>query len=67
MSFKKVAFQIIKNRLMKKAQLLGIARHLLTIIGGGLVSKGVVEANIAEELIGVGMSIVGIVWSVKNK
>lgn len=52
---------------MKKAQLLGIARHVLTIVGGGLVSKGVVEANIAEELIGVGMSIVGIFWSIKNK
>ena len=66
MSFKKVAFKIIKNRLMKKAQLLGIARHLLTILGGRRVSKGFLEANIAEKLISAFMSIVGIVWSVRN-
>jgi hypothetical protein len=46
----------------------GIARHLLTSVGGVLVAKGVVDAGQLEVLAGAGAILVGIVWSYfKNK
>lgn len=47
--------------------LMGIARHLLTLAGGYLVAKGTIDAAAAETLVGAGVSIVGVVWSVLDK
>ena len=56
-----------KIGIMKKEQVFGLARHAFTIIGGALVTKGLVDDAVATELVGIGMSIVGIIWSMKSK
>ena len=50
-----------------KDQLLGLVRHVLTFVGGIIVAKGVVEANISEEIIGGLMTVIGGLWSVISK
>ena len=52
---------------MKKDQLNGLIRHALTIVGGALVAKGVLEEEIMLDCVGIAMSIVGVVWSIKSK
>jgi hypothetical protein len=52
---------------MMTAAVLGIARHLLTLLGGFLVARGTLDAAAAETLIGAGVSIVGVGWSVLEK
>ena len=56
-----------KIGIMKKEQVFGIVRHALTIIGGALVTKGVIDDAVATELVGCGMSIAGLLWSLKSK
>ncbi len=54
---------------MKKEQLLGIVRHVLTFVGGILVAKGLATESLSQELIGTTMTLVGGIWSIieKNK
>jgi hypothetical protein len=52
---------------MEKDQINGLIRHALTIVGGALVAKGVIEEEIMMDCVGIAMSIVGVVWSVKAK
>lgn len=52
---------------MFNTAILGIARHLLTIAGGYLVAQGALDAAAAETLIGAGVAIVGVAWSVLEK
>ena len=52
---------------MKQNELLGLIRHALTFVGGIIVAKGVVDANLSEELIGGVMTVFGAVWSIVNK
>jgi len=52
---------------MKKEQLFGLARHLLTILGGAAVAKGYMDEEITQEVIGVILTIFGIAWSIKSK
>lgn len=52
---------------MEKEQLFGLMRHALTIAGGALVTKGVIDEGMAAELVGIAMSIVGVVWSFTSK
>jgi hypothetical protein len=54
---------------MKKEQLLGIIRHVLTFAGGVLVAKGLATESLSQELIGAAMTLVGGIWSIieKNK
>lgn len=47
--------------------ILGIARHLLTLGAGALVTYGVIDGGDAETLVGAGVAIVGVVWSVYEK
>lgn len=47
--------------------ILGIARHLLTIGGGYLIAQGAVDAAQVETLVGAGVAIVGVVWSIIEK
>lgn len=44
-----------------------LARHALTAGGGYLVSKGLIDTGQAEILIGAGLAITGIAWSVIEK
>jgi len=52
---------------MEKEQLFGLIRHALTIGGGALVAKGIVEEGVAAEMVGIAMSILGVVWSFTSK
>ena len=50
-----------------KDQLLGLIRHVLTFIGGIIVAKGVLDADLSQEIIGGLMTVVGGLWSVVSK
>jgi hypothetical protein len=52
---------------MTKEKILGIARHVLTFVGGILITKGVVEEPIVNEVIGTIVTVIGTVWSVITK
>jgi hypothetical protein len=52
---------------MFSTAIMGIARHILTLAGGYLVAKGTIDAAAMETLVGAGVSIVGVVWSVIDK
>ena len=52
---------------MKKELTLGIIRHALTFVGGVLVMKGIIDAEIVAEISGAAMTLVGGVWSIWDK
>ena len=52
---------------MSKEKLLGIVRHILTFVGGGLVLLGYTDDAMIQELIGGTIALVGTVWSILNK
>jgi hypothetical protein len=52
---------------MKKEQILGIARHALTFIGGILVTKGLFDEATWAELSGTAITLAGLIWSVIAK
>jgi hypothetical protein len=54
---------------MNKEQVLGIARHILTAVGGVFVSKGTVDGSELEVIVGAVVALAGVIWSVvaKNK
>lgn len=47
---------------MKKDQVLGLLRHILTIAGGALAASGG-DASLINETTGVLLAVVGIAWS----
>jgi hypothetical protein len=52
---------------MKKEQILGVARHVLTFVGGFLVVKGVIDESVLNELIGGTIALAGTIWSIVDK
>lgn len=52
---------------MTKPMIEGLVRHIFTIAGGALVSRGVIDAEIASQIVGVGVTITGIAWSFWDK
>jgi hypothetical protein len=52
---------------MTREQILGIARHLLTTVGGALVAKGVLDDATLTEVVGAVIAVAGAVWSVLSK
>lgn len=52
---------------MNQEQILGIVRHVLTILGGVLVSKGDLEAGQVELLTGAVVTVLGVAWSIYAK
>jgi hypothetical protein len=52
---------------MNKEQVLGIVRHALTFVGGLLVTKGLIDANMVQEVMGALVTLIGSVWSVVAK
>ena len=52
---------------LSKEQILGIARHTLTFVGGILVMKGIIDEATVTEIIGGVMTLTGTIWSVINK
>lgn len=49
---------------MSKEQVLGIVRHGLTFVGGLLVTKGLMDVDMVQEVMGAVITLVGAVWSV---
>lgn len=52
---------------LTKEQILGIARHALTFVGGILIMKGLVDEATATEIIGGLITLAGTIWSVIDK
>jgi hypothetical protein len=54
---------------MSKEQIFGVARHVLTFLGGFLVVKGYLDESLLNELIGGALALAGTIWSIvaKNK
>lgn len=52
---------------MKKEQALGIVRHTLTFLGGLLITKGLVDESMVQELSGAILTLVGGIWSIVVK
>lgn len=52
---------------MKKEQILGVARHVLTFVGGFLVVRGAIDESVLNELIGGTIALAGTIWSIVDK
>lgn len=52
---------------MNKEQVLGIVRHLLTFVGGIVITKGLLDEALYTELVGGVMTLVGTIWSIVSK
>ena len=52
---------------MKKYQVLGIIRHILTFAGGFVVAKGFADDALVQEAIGGLVTIIGAIWSITAK
>lgn len=52
---------------MSKEQVLGMVRHGLTFLGGLLVTKGLMDAGMVQEVLGAVMTLVGAAWSITSK
>ena len=55
------------NDNMNTDSILGLIRHILTFGGGYAVANGLADEATIEQLVGAIVTIIGIVWSVKNK
>jgi hypothetical protein len=53
--------------MITRDQIESLVRHGLTITAGILVAKGFIDESIVPEIIGLGLTIVAIVWSFKSK
>jgi hypothetical protein len=52
---------------MSKDQIFGVARHVLTFLGGFLVVKGYLDESLLSELVGGIIALAGTIWSVVDK
>lgn len=52
---------------MNKLQILGVARHILTFLGGILIVKGTIDESTVNEIVGSIITLAGLIWSVTDK
>jgi len=52
---------------MNKEQIMGLIRHVLTFVGGVIITKGLASDAMTSELIGGIMTVVGATWSILSK
>jgi hypothetical protein len=52
---------------MNQDQKLGVIRHVLTFVGGILLTKGLVDESLMTDLVASIMVIIGGVWSITSK
>jgi hypothetical protein len=52
---------------LTKEQILGIARHALTFVGGILLMKGLLDETIWAEISGGVIALTGAIWSIIAK
>jgi hypothetical protein len=55
------------NDNMNAASILGLIRHLLTFGGGYAVANGIADEATIEQLVGGIVTVLGIIWSIKQK
>jgi len=44
-----------------------VIRHVLTFVGGALVTYGFIDSTIATEITGASLTLVGAIWSIVTK
>ena len=54
-------------KVMNQDQKLGVIRHVLTFVGGILLTKGLVDESLMTDLVASIMVIIGGVWSITSK
>ena len=52
---------------MTKDMWLGLARHILTLVGGVFVAKGAIDADTLNTAVGAAVALGGAAWSVAEK
>lgn len=52
---------------MNKNQVMGLIRHLLTFVGGILITQGVLDEGMYTEISGAAMTLIGSIWSIVEK
>lgn len=52
---------------MKQTELLGLIRHALTFVGGIIVTKGLIDESLFQEVLGGIMTLLGAGWSIWQK
>lgn len=52
---------------MKREQVLGVIRHVLTFLGGIGVMKGFATESMVEEIVGAILTLIGGAWSIAIK
>ena len=52
---------------MTKDMWLGLARHVLTLIGGIFVARGQIDASTVDTVVGAAVAIGGAAWSIADK
>lgn len=50
-----------------KDQVLGIIRHILTFVGGIILTQGLVDQTILDTVIGSSITLIGAIWSIVSK
>jgi hypothetical protein len=57
----------LNKKKMNKEQIMGLIRHVLTFVGGVIITKGLASDAMTSELIGGIMTVVGATWSILSK
>jgi hypothetical protein len=52
---------------LSQSQMIGIIRHVLTFIGGILVTDGTINSTTENQIIGSLMALIGLIWSIVTK
>jgi len=53
--------------MLTKDQTFGVARHILTTLGGSIVAKGWIDESMMVEAVGLLIGIMGFIWSFAAK
>ena len=53
--------------MLTKDQTFGVARHILTPLGGSIVAKGWIDESMMVEEVGLLIGIMGFIWSFAAK
>jgi len=56
-----------QNLFIMNEQSLGLIRHILTFVGGIIITKGLIDESLFQEILGGLMTVIGGVWSVWSK
>ena len=53
--------------MMDQALFLGVLRHVLQLVSGALVTRGILDGGSAEALVGGGLSLASVGWYLWDK